>query len=108
MRGTTVAELGGGNRPLDMIETERNGERMVIVANSDRTLMRIKVSDLAEAKPMTTGVGGIYEAGGVPYVAIAEVGVMQLDDLNSGFAVGVQRNIATGALNLVSFPKRGL
>ena len=108
VRGTTVAELGGGNRPVDMIQMDRNGERVVIIANSDRTLMRIKVSDLAAATAMTTGVGGIYEAGGVPYVSIAEVGVTQLDDLNGGFAAGIQRNIATGALNLVSFPKRGL
>jgi len=44
----------------------------------------------------------------VPYVSIAEVGVLQLDDLNSAFAIGVQRDITNGALNLVSFDKRGL
>ena len=108
VRGTTVAELGGGNRPVDMIQGQRDGEAVVIIANSDRTLMRMKVSDLAAAKPMTTGVGGVYEAGGVPYVSIAEVGVMQLDDLNKEFAVGIQRNITTGALNLVSFTKKYL
>ena len=108
VRGTTVAELGGGNRPVDMIQSQRDGEAVVIIANSDRTLMRMKVSDLAAARPMTTGVGGVYEAGGVPYVSIAEVGVMQLDDLNREFAIGIQRNIATGALNLVSFTKKYL
>jgi hypothetical protein len=108
VRGTTVAELGGGNRPVDMILTKRDGEPVVIIANSDRTLMRMKVSDLAAAKAMTTGVSQPNEAAGVPYLSIAEVGVMQLDDLNAGFAVGIQRNIASGALNLVSFPKRFL
>ena len=108
VRGMTVAELGGGNRPVDIIQTERQGQPVVIIANSDRTLMRMKVSDLASAKSLTTGVGGIYEASGVPYVSIAEVGVLQLDDLNSAFAIGVQRDISNGALNLVSFDKRGL
>ena len=108
VRGMTVAELGGGNRPVDMIQTERQGQPVVIIANSDRTLMRMKVSDLASAKSLTTGVGGIYEASGVPYVSIAEVGVLQLDDLNNAFAIGVQRDISNGALNLVSFDKRGL
>ena len=108
VRGMTVAELGGGNRPVDMIQLDRDGQSVVIIANSDRTLMRMKLSDLASAKSLTTGVEGIYEASGVPYVSIAEVGVMQLDDLNGGFAIAVQRNVRTGALNLVSFQKRFL
>ena len=108
VRGMTVAELGGGNRPVDMIQLERDGQSVVIIANSDRTLMRMKLSDLASAKSLTTGVEGIYEASGVPYVSIAEVGVLQLDDLNSGHAIAVQRDVRTGALNLVSFQKRFL
>src|SRR5262245_2243881 len=40
VRGRTVAELGGGNRPLDLIQVEREGKPVVIVANSSRTLMR--------------------------------------------------------------------
>ena len=108
VRGMTVAELGGGNRPVDMIQLERDGQSVVIIANSDRTLMRMKLSDLASAKSLTTGVEGMYEASGVPYVSIAEVGVLQLDDLNGGFAIAVQRDVRTGSLNLVSFQKRFL
>jgi hypothetical protein len=108
VRGITVAELGGGNRPVDMIAVTKGSDRIVIIANSDRTLMRMNVSDLASAKAMTTGVKQAYEAAGVPYLSIAEVGVMQLDDLNSGFIVGVQRDIRSGALNITSFPKRML
>jgi hypothetical protein len=108
VRGKTVAELGGGNRPLDMIELTRNGERVVIVANSARTLMRIKVTDLASAPAITTAVKDVYESTGVPYVSIAEVGVMQLDDLNTKFAVAVQRDVQTGALNVRSLDKRYL
>ena len=82
-------------------------DRPAIVANSDRTLMRIRAADLAR-RPPSPGRNRMYESSGMPYVSIAQVGVVQLDDLNGGFAAGIQRNIATGALNLVSFPKRGL
>ena len=108
VRGITVAELGGGNRPVDMIQIEREGQPVIIIANSDRTLMRMKLSDIAAATPLTTGVSAAYEASGVPYLSIAEVGVMQIDELNAGFVVGVQRDVKSGALNLVSFAKRWL
>jgi hypothetical protein len=91
-----------------MIELTRNGERVVIVANSNRTLMRIKVTDLASAPAITTAVKDIFESTGVPYVSIAAVGVMQLDDLNAKYAVAVQRDVATGALNITSLDKRYL
>ena len=102
VRGQTLAELGGGNRPLDMISFARDGKPVVIVANSSRTLMRIKTEDLEKQAPMTTAVDEAYVSAGAPYVSIAEIGVLQLDDLNAEHAVVIQRDIATGALDLRS------
>jgi hypothetical protein len=106
VRGQTLAELGGGNRPLDMISFARDGKPVVIVANSSRTLMRIKAEDLEKQAPMTTGVESAYVSGGAPYVSIAEIGVLQLDDLNAEHAVVIQRDVNTGALNLRSLTKK--
>ena len=105
VRGRTVAELGGGNRPTDMIALDNAGKSWVIVANSDRTLMRIRVDDLVAAPALTSSVP-INEAAGVPYVSIAAVGVLQLDDLNKGHVIAVQRDIRTGSLDLRSLDKR--
>jgi hypothetical protein len=106
VRGQTLAELGGGNRPLDMISFVRDGKPVVIVANSSRTLMRIKTEDLEKQAPMTTAVESAYVSGGAPYVSIAQVGILQLDDLNAEHAVVIQRDINSGALNLVSLTKK--
>ncbi len=108
LRGTTLAELGGGNRPSDMVEFERNGDRVVIVANSDRTLMRITGKDLDKSEPLTHGASQAYEAFGTPYLSIAVVGVTQLDDLNPEQVVVIQRDIENGSLNLKSLKKKWL
>ncbi len=108
VRGTTIAELGGGNRPLDMIAYQKNGKDYILISNSDRTLMSINAEDVERAQPLTTGVGAAYLTAGVKYVSVAEVGVLQLDNLNANHAVAIQRNIDDGSLNLRSFPKRWL
>ena len=108
LRGSTVAELGGGNRPSDMVEFDREGDRVVIVANSDRTLMRITGSDLDRSESLTRAASQAYEAFGTPYLSIAVVGVTQLDDLNPEQVVVIQRDIEDGSLNLKSLQKKWL
>ncbi|HEV7767063.1 MAG TPA: hypothetical protein VGQ76_18830 [Thermoanaerobaculia bacterium] len=108
LRGTTLAELGGGNRPLDMVSFTKEGQRRVLIANSNRTLMSMSATDIEKAKPMTTAVDAAYVSAGVPYVSIAQVGITQLDNLNDGFVVVVQRDIDDGTLNLASLSKKWL
>ena len=103
VRSKTVAELGGGNRPFDMIRyTNAKGKEYVLIANSNRTLARLDPEELAAAKPMTTGMKQAYETGGVGYLPIATIGVLQLDNYNRSNIVLLQRNIETGSLNVVS------
>jgi len=108
LRGTTVAELGGGNRPLDIISFKRDGKEFILISNSNRTMMRINSEDLDKATPITTAVSGIYESSGVKYVSIAMTGVLQLDNLNDEYVVVISRDTETGALNLRSVPKKYL
>jgi hypothetical protein len=108
LRGTTLAELGGGNRPLDMISFAKEGQRRVLIANSDRTLMSMSAQDIEKAAPMTKAVDAPYVNAGVPYVSIAQVGITQLDNLNDGFVVMVQRDTNDGTLNLRSLSKKWL
>ncbi len=105
LRGTTLAELGGGNRPLDMIAFAKEGQRRVLIANSDRTLMSMGAQDIDKATPMTKPVDAAYVSAGVPYLSIAEIGITQLDNLNEKFVVVVQRDIEDGSLNLRSLSK---
>jgi len=106
VRGATLAELGGGNRPLDMIAYQKEGKDYILIANSNRTLISLAVEDLEKAQPLTAGVPVAYKSAGVGYLSIAQVGVLQLDNLNPGYVVVIQRDTETGTLNLRSLPKR--
>jgi len=103
VRGKTVAELGGGNRPFDMIRyTNLKGKEYILVANSNRTLTRLDPVEIASAKAMTTAVKQAWEPAGVGYLPVAIVGVLQLDNYNASNVVMLQRDIETGALKVVS------
>jgi hypothetical protein len=108
LKGRTVAELGGGNRPIDMIRYQKNGKEWILVANSHRTLMRLDPAEIARAPEMTKPVSQAYEPGGVGYLPVASAGVMQLDDLNADNAVVLQRDIESGTVHLVALSKRWL
>lgn len=107
LKGRTVAELGGGNRPLDIISYENKGKRWILVANSDRTLMRFDPEAIGGAAEMTTAVSQAYQPGGVPYLPIASSGVMQIDDFGTAIVV-LQRDIESGAVELGTYRKEWL
>lgn len=108
VRGRTLAELGGGNRPSDMVAVEYNGRRSVIIANSSRTLMRMRADDIDRSEPITTEASMDKPVLGTPYVPLAVVGVTQLDVLNGEFIVMVQRDIEDGTLNVHTYPVKYL
>jgi hypothetical protein len=108
VKGQTLAELGGGSRPLDMILYKRKGEDHVLIANSNRSVYKMKLADLEKSQPLTKAVEDVYVSSGTPYVATGFVGVMHIDNLNKNFVAAIQRDIQSGALNLVSLPKRWL
>ena len=104
VRGKTVAELGGGNRPFDMVAytSPNNGRRYVMVANSRRTLMRFDLDSLVSATPMTTAVKQAYQPGGVPYLPVASFGVLQLDTYNGKNLIVLERDKVDGSLDLAT------
>lgn len=83
--GTTVAELGNRNRPLDMIVYEKGGKDFLLLANSARGVMKISTEDIATREGINKRISG---TAGQPYETIASLqGVVQLDKLNDSNAV---------------------
>lgn len=107
VKGKTVAELGSGNRPLDMVTYEKDGKDYILLANSNRTLMKIDPRDIAKAPAITEPTTERYATDGVEYIAVAQVGVQQLDNLNADHVLVLQR-MGNGALNLRSLRKARL
>jgi hypothetical protein len=97
VKGTTIAELGNRNRPLDMITYERDGKGFLLLANNSRGVMKIASSGAEDAEPITSRVA---DKGGLPYETVEALkGVMQLDKLGEAQAVLLVQS-ADGSLDL--------
>lgn len=91
-KGRTVAELGAGNSPLDMISYEKEGSTYFLMSNSNRPVMRIKYDDIANFKDsMTEPVTVFAETEGVPYDNLPFPYVLQMDNLDATHVVYLQR-----------------
>jgi len=72
--GTTVAELGAGNRPLDILTYSDGGNDYVLVANSRHPLMKIDAASFAGADSLAPPT----EETGLGYQALPQAGVQRL------------------------------
>jgi hypothetical protein len=101
VRGTTLAELGNHNKPLDMISYQKNGEDFLLMSNSARGVMKINTKDLGRDKGLTESV---KETAGQDYVTIGDLkDVVQMDRLNEKNAV-VLMQAEGGPMTLLSVP----
>jgi hypothetical protein len=101
VKGTTVAELGNRNRPLDMIVYQKGGKDYILMANSSRGIMKIPTEGIDKAQGITDRV---RDKAGLTYETIAELkGVQQLDKLDKDNALILIRTEG-GALNLDTVP----
>jgi len=100
--GTTIAELGNRNRPLDMIVYGKGGTDYILMNNSSRGVMKMSMEEIHK-------YGGIKEktdVAGLPYETIADLkGVQQLDrfDDNSA-AILVQDESGSMDLKTIALP----
>jgi len=67
VEGTTIAELGAGNRPIDMLVYEKDGKHFISWPTASRGVMKLNAENLESYKPITAHT----EATGVPYETIA-------------------------------------
>jgi hypothetical protein len=99
-KGRTVAELGNWNTPTDMITMEKGANQYVIIANTSRNVMKIKLSDIEKfqgslSAPVTEPAG----TDGIPFISLPFVQVQQLAKYSDDKFVMLQRN-AKGELTL--------
>ncbi len=87
VKGTTVAELGNGNRPLDMIVYKKDGKDYILMANDRRGVMKVSLEGIAKMEAITTKVPS-RETAGLKYETITNItGVQQLDRFDKDHAV---------------------
>jgi hypothetical protein len=85
VRGTTVAELGNMNQPLDIIAYQKDGKNFLLLANAARGVMKISTEGLLTREGINEPVRG---TAGQPYEKVASwKGVKQLDQLDDANAI---------------------
>lgn len=111
--GKTIAELGYGNTPLDVInfdarDREGNVETFVLVVNREMDADLITINALTEAAAadgLFTAVPGLGAKAGVETTTVPLSAVLHAADQNSQFILAMRRNLESGAMELVSFRK---
>ncbi len=99
--GTTLAELGNRNRPLDMFVYQKDGREFVLMSNNSRGVMKIPTDSFGTAAPITEPVK--TETGGIAYEKVASMtGIEQMDQLDRQRSIVLTRTPA--GLNLAAVP----
>jgi hypothetical protein len=101
VEGTTIAELGAGNRPIDMLVYEKGGKHFILMANSSRGVMKLAAENLESYAPITAHT----EVTGVPYETIAALkNVQHLKKYDDGTALLLQGAAGSMDLRTIALP----
>lgn len=80
VKGTTIAELGNRNQPIDMIAYTKDGKDYLLSSNTAHGVLKIPTTDFASAAPISTRIA---ETAGVKAEKVTDLkDVTQLDKLD--------------------------
>ncbi|MDA1080178.1 MAG: hypothetical protein O2973_00660 [Gemmatimonadetes bacterium] len=100
--GRTVAELGAGNTPTDIVSFTRDGKDVIMVVNNRRPLMLISAVDVAGGKALT-----VPDVEGIARTTLDQPsGITQMSDLDATHVVVIQKG--ANGLDLKSIAKSSL
>ena len=90
VKGVEIADLGAGNQPLDMVPYKKDGHNYILIANTDRGVMKLKADNL-ESYP-EIGSPTKTDVAGVPYDTMSNLQnvqhLTQLDDSDAVILTG--------------------
>jgi len=102
VKGTTIADLGSGNRPIDMVPYQKGGHNFILIANSSNGIQKLQADNLETYKPITSPT--VMDVGGVPFQKIDQlqgvVHLARLDDANALVVMGSGSNMDLRAIAL--------
>ena len=105
VKGTTIAELGNMNKPLNIIVYQKGGKDYLLLANSARGVMKVTVDDGIEAALPERPVSGGGQAG-LKYETLQSLkGVEHLDKYGKDLVVLlVKASNGTMSLEAIDLP----
>jgi hypothetical protein len=88
VHGETIADLGAGNQPRNMIPYTRDGQQYILINNTSRGVMKLKADHLGTYQPITEPTTA--NIAGVPYTTVASLkDVLYLAPLDNKQALAV-------------------
>jgi len=89
VKGRTVAEMGSGNTPIDMITLQKGNESFLMMANTKHPVAKVDYKNIASFEgTLTEPVKG---TAGVNFTATPMTNVMQMDKLDDKQVVMLQK-----------------
>jgi len=86
VKGVTIADLGAGNQPLDMVPYKKDGHEFVLIANSSFGVVKLHADTLATDKPIDSPT--VVDVAGAPYDKITTLSnVQHLATIDDGHAL---------------------
>lgn len=102
VKGTTVAELGNRNTPLDMVVYNKGGKDYLLMINDNRGVMKIDLSKIGTIDGIHARVS---DKAGLPYETINGMkGVVQLSKLDADHAVILTKAGTSYSLDTIELP----
>jgi hypothetical protein len=103
----TIAELGWGSTPVDMLQFDAGHGQAILLVNSHRSADLIPVTSIAEAnqRPGLSSVHGDTPSSDLRYTSVPMAGIAQLDNQDDAFFGALRRDPRSGAMQLVSIRK---
>jgi len=91
VKGVTIADLGSGNQPLDMVPYKKDGHEFILIANSSYGVVKLHADTLATDKPIDSPT--VTDVAGAPYDKITSLtNIKHLAQVDEGHAL-----VVTGA-----------
>lgn len=102
VRGTTVAELGNRNTPIDLLAYEQQGETFLLMSNTSRGVMKISTKEIGRSQGITAPVA---ETEGQPFETIKDLaGLTHFDRLSDTTIVALVQHEGGLSLKTATLP----
>lgn len=102
VRGKTIAELGAGNTPLDIVEYKKGGKDFLLVTNTRHGVLKVSTEGIADTAPITQHVSG---TAGLKAERVEGLkNVTQMDKLNDDSAIVLVTANGNSDLHTVPLP----
>lgn len=106
VKGRTIAEMGSGNSPIDIVSVQKGGNNYLLMANSNRPVFKVKYKSIEGfAGSLTEPLTESFATAGVDFVSLPTVNVMQMTKMDDAMVLVLQRR-ANGDLDLWTISDR--